>query len=401
MFSDCAQLALGPEPTTLTAEAGYGEVVAHAAVDTILAIYRALDRATPLALLHPRLTAEELLRQRTALRASDLPPGTAFVLFTSGSNGTPRGVVLSREAIVAAATASAACLGWREDDRWLLCLPIAHAGGLSIVVRCLIARKPIILHEGGFDAAAVHALAVNHRASLASLVPTQLTRFYERCPPSLRAVLVGGAAVTPTQIEAAIAAGWPIRPTYGMTETFGQVATATEPGGLPRVLPGVTITAGETLRIRGPMLATRYLDGMPIAPELVTSDLGVVDDDRVYVHGRRDDVIVTGGEKVHPAAVEAVLAATPGVQTACAFSASDPIWGQVVAVAVTVDANFSHRAALAYWYAALAPHARPRRLAVVTGLPTLPSGKLDRCAIASMPTAEVHYDDFSGSPTRT
>ena len=376
-FAECA--ASLPAPASA--------VIATPTVATILAIYRALEDARPLVLVHAKLAPNEQARQLAMV------PDGAFVLFTSGSTGTARGVILSRAAILAAADASAARLGWRDDDRWLSCLPMAHAGGLSIVVRCLAARRPVVLHEGELDAEAVLALARSARATLASLVPAQLAGFAGACPPHLRAVILGGAAAAPSLVADAVARGWPILPSYGLTETFGQIATALVPGGVPVVLPGVELSAGETLRVRGPMLATAYLDGTPIAPELVTADLGRVDaDGSVHVLGRRDDVIITGGENVHPLEIEAVLAATPGVRAACAFAIADAQWGQVVAVALATDAEFEPERARARWHDVLPSHARPRRLAVVAQLPQLPSGKLDRRAIATLPTVAVVYD---------
>jgi o-succinylbenzoate---CoA ligase len=379
-FADCARA------TSTSARA----IIATPSIETILAVHAALEARRPLGLVHAKLAPAEQARQLAAMTA--VPDDTAFVLFTSGSTGAARGVVLSRAAITAAADASAARLGWRDDDRWLSCLPMAHAGGLSIVVRCLAARRPVVLHEGDFDAAAVAALAHGARATLASLVPVQLAALVRHGHHALRAVVVGGAAAAPSLVADAVARGWPILPSYGLTETFGQIATAREPGGPPVALPGVEIRARETLCIRGPMLATCYLDGTPIAPELVTADLGTVDaDGTVRILGRRDDVIVTGGEKVHPLEIEAVLAETPGVRAACAFAVPDARWGHVVGAAIATDGGFDQVAALARWRAALPVHARPRRLVALAQLPLLASGKLDRRAIASLPTLSVEY----------
>jgi O-succinylbenzoic acid--CoA ligase len=320
-------------------------------------------------------------------------------LFTSGSTGQPRAVVFSRDALVAAAEAHAAHLGWRDDDRWLLCLPLGHAGGMSIVIRCLLARRPIVWHPGKFDAPAIVALARQHRATLASVVPTQLAALLDAGLErgALRAVLVGGAAAPRSLLAAALARGIPVLPTYGLTETFGQIATAL-PGSLDLVpLPGVSIVAGTCerpapIRIRGPMLATRYDDGTPIAPELETRDLGHVDArGLLHVVGRADDVIITGGENVHPTAVEAVLAATPGVRAACVFGVADPRWGQIVAAALATDPSFDPACARARWHAALPAHARPRRIATLGALPALPSGKPDRRAISALPTQPILY----------
>jgi O-succinylbenzoic acid--CoA ligase len=139
------------------------------------------------------------------------------------------------------------------------------------------------------------------------------------------------------------------------------------------------------------MLATSYLDGAPIAPAFTTADLGYIAGGALHVTGRRDDVIITGGENVHPSAVEAVLAATPGVRAACAFGVRDERWGQVVGAALVVDPAFDAHAAAAHWHAALAAHARPRQLAICAALPVRPSGKVDRRAAAALPASALDY----------
>jgi O-succinylbenzoic acid--CoA ligase len=139
------------------------------------------------------------------------------------------------------------------------------------------------------------------------------------------------------------------------------------------------------------MLATCYLDGAPIAPAFTTADLGYLDGGALYIAGRSDDVIITGGENVHPTAVEIVVAATPGVRAACAFGVRDERWGQIIGAAVVVDPAFDVAAAADRWRAALPSHARPRRLAICTALPLLPSGKVDRRAAAALPATPVEY----------
>ncbi|HEY5952442.1 MAG TPA: AMP-binding protein [Kofleriaceae bacterium] len=386
-------VGLAPHP----AEQGFYDsvrptiIVATHSQDTVDAIHAAFRERRLIALLHAKTTAEEQARQRAMIDAATFKLDDAVVLFTSGSTGPSRGVVLSRQALIANAAASAARLGWQDDDRWLACLPLAHAGGLAIVIRCLLADKPIVLGD---------VSAIDGDVTLASLVPAQLAQLLEdpawRPSPKLRAVLLGGAAAPPALIEAAIARGVPVLQTYGLTETFGQVATARAPGERPRPLPGVDISGGTRLapapiRIRGPMLATRYLDGTPIAPELGTADLGFVEDGQLYVLGRADDVIISGGENVHPTQVEAVLTATDGVRAAAAFGVSDPRWGQVVAAVIAVTPEFDRGRALDYWHSHLPAHARPRLLGIVRELPRLPSGKLDRRRVANVPTARVDY----------
>ncbi|HEU0031351.1 MAG TPA: AMP-binding protein [Kofleriaceae bacterium] len=379
-------------------------VIAEPTAATVDAIERALDDEVPIALVHAALPADAQARQRAEVERAELPDDAAAILFTSGSTGTPRGVVLSRGALVAAADASAAHLGWHDDDRWLLALSMAHAGGLAIVVRCLAGGRPIVLAEGGFDRARVAERLP--QATLASLVPTQLAALLDdpawRAPATLRAVLLGGAAASDTLLEAAAARGVPFLTTYGMTEALGQVATAPlaragDPHAPLHALRGVELAAGtrdapSVIRVRAPMLATRYLDGTPIAPVLVTADLGYLDDTgALHVVGRADDVIITGGENVHPSAVEAVLAATPGIRAACAFGVGHERWGQLVGAAITVEPSFDRARAVAHWQHVLAPHQRPRELAIVAALPVLATGKHDRRAAARLPREPVIY----------
>lgn len=391
-FADCARALPAPQDA----------IVATPARDTVLAVYAALAARRPLALLHHRLTAEETARQRAA--SARLPAATAVVLFTSGSTGASRGVALSRGALIAAAHASADHLGWRDDDRWLLALSLAHAGGLSIVIRCLTGRRPIVLCEQDFDRA--HVAALLARCTLASLVPTQLAALLEdpawRPPAQLRAVLLGGAAAPPALLARAADRGVPFLITYGMTESLGQLATAPlaragDPAAPLVPLAGVELAGGTAdepapIVVRAPMLATAYLDGTAIAPAFTTADLGHLASDRtLHIAGRRDDVIITGGENVHPAAIEAALAATPGVRAACAFGLPDERWGQIVGAALAVTADFDLASAAERWRTTLAPHALPRRIAMCESLPLLPTGKIDRRSARTLPTRAITY----------
>ena len=404
-FADAAVAASQKSSATRPALSGAPRrariVVATPTVETVSAIHAALDSDWPIALLHPRHSPGELARQREMVASSSFVAGDAVVLFTSGSTGEPRGVVLSRGALLAAAEASTHHLGWLDEDRWLVALSLAHSGGLAPVVRCLVARKPIVLGSDGEPLADLLT-----RVTLASLVPTQLASVLDdpgwQPGPALRAILLGGAAAPVTLLEAAAARGVPVLVTYGATETFGQVATAPlARAGDPRAplvpLRSVAIAAGtrgapKPIRVRGPMLATRYLDGEAIAPELETADLGFVEHGTLHVVGRADDVIITGGENVHPSTIEAVLAATPGVRAACAFGIEDARWGQIVGAAIAAEPMFDEDEAAAYWQATLPAHARPRELAIAIGeLPLLANGKLDRRRASELPRSIVRY----------
>ncbi|MCC6556614.1 MAG: AMP-binding protein [Polyangiaceae bacterium] len=332
------------------------------------------------------------------------PAGDLAIVFTSGTTGRPKGAVLPRASFIASAAASAAVLGVREHDRWLLCMPLCHVGGLSIVTRCLLARRAVVLVPR-FDPAAVLASIHRGRATLLSVVPTMLDALLEAdrdgALSSLRAVIVGGAAAPERLLEECARRGVPALTTYGLTEACSQVTLqpprdprAREPGA-GRSIPGVELriapaTGGDPagrIQVRGPTLLRGYWRGPATPPEpatdptgwLDTGDLGTIDDQgRLHVLARRADLIVTGGENVYPAEVERALEACPGVARALVFGVPDDRWGQLVAAAVVLAPAADLAALAAALTARLAPHKRPRRLCVVPELPVAPSGKLDR-----------------------
>ncbi len=398
-FAEAAALA---SPIERAASGRAAPLLAPRGVETVLAIYAALEAAQPLGMIHPQQAAATQDYERERLATCEIPDDTAFVIFTSGSTGRPRGVVLSRRAVHAAALAHAHHLPWRDEDRWLVALPLAHSGGLAAVVRCLAARRPIVLVEEGAEPWPLAEALASSATTLTSLVPTQLTALLDdpawRPPPSLRAVLVGGAATPPSLRRRAAERGVPVLVTYGMTETFGQVATAV-PGAAPGsdsaigpALLGVTLTAGTSahpsrIEVRGDVCMTGYLGEPPLAERhLITNDDGWFDErGHLHVAGRRDDVIITGGANVSPLAVEEALRQTPGVLDACVFALPDERWGQIVAAALVTDpARFTLEGALAHW-AALPASQRPRAVHLLERLPQNATGKIDRRALAQLP----------------
>jgi O-succinylbenzoic acid--CoA ligase len=291
-------------------------------------------------------------------------PSAAFVIFTSGSEGAARPVILTGANLDAAAAASQERLDNGSGDCWLCVLPLHHVGGLSILWRSAREAGTVMLEEG-FDPARAAALMASGRVTLASLVPTMLSRVLAVNPgpyAGLSFVLVGGGPVAPSLLERARAARIPAVPTYGMTETASQVATGSvlaaesHPGTVGRLLrgfelrlvgeDGVVLAPGSPGRIevRGPAVSPGYLDGPRRAAGdwFRTGDMGALDGDGcLTVLGRADEVIVTGGENVHPAEVESVLLSYPGVEDAVVRGEADPEWGQVVVAEVTVRGSQS------------------------------------------------------------
>ncbi len=326
---------------------------------------------------------------------------TALVLATSGSTGQPRGALLQRSALIASATATHQRLG--GPGTWLLALPAHHVAGVQVLVRSLLAgtRPQVLDLAGGFSpnafaTATAALLARTTAARYTALVPTQLGRLLDAggapadALASYDGVLVGAAAAPPPLLERAAAAGVRVVTTYGMSETCGGCVY----DGTP--LPGVQAqVAGAGRVVLGGAVVARGYRLQPHPPQFTrragtrwfaTSDLGVMRDGRLVVTGRADDVIVTGGLKVEPQGVEAVVAALPGVREVLVVGVPDPAWGQAV-VAVLV-AGPSGPPALQRVRdtvsAALGPAAAPRRLVVVDALPLRGPGKPDRAAAARL-----------------
>jgi O-succinylbenzoic acid--CoA ligase len=346
-------------------------------VDALRAAWDAGDAVFP---LDPRLPGPARERTLAAARLDepvegDHGGGDALVVATSGTTGEPKAVVLTHDAVAASARATSARLGVDPArDHWLACLPLAHVGGLSVVTRALVTGTPLTVHDG-FDAAAVEAAAVGSHCTLVSLVPTALRRID---PTRFRTVVLGGSAMPP-DLPANVVT------TYGMTETGSGVVY----DGTP--LDGVEVRIADSeVQLRAPMMLRCYRDGTdPRTSDgwLPTGDAGEWDAGarRLRVFGRIGDVIVTGGEKVWPAAVERVLAAHPAVAEVAVTGEADPEWGgRVVALVVPADpaAPPTLDALRAAVRQELPAYAAPRELRLVRALPRTALGKVARVRLS-------------------
>ncbi len=299
--------------------------------------------------------------------------GDALVVATSGTTGAPRGVVLTHDAVRASAIATSDRVAVDpRTDRWLACLPLAHVGGLSVVTRALVTGTPLTILPG-FDADAVEQWA-HDGATLVSLVPTALRRI----DPSLFRVIVLGGAAPPEALPTNVMT------TYGMTETGSGVVY----DGVP--LGGVEVAINEedgSIMLKGPMLLRCYRDDTDPKHSggwLTTGDIGELDTDgRLVVHGRRDDLIITGGENVWPDPVEKVLAELSSVEDVAIAARDDEEWGQrVVAFVVpSADGPPTLHALRDAVKTALSPHAAPRELVLVDEIPRTSLGKVRRSAL--------------------
>jgi O-succinylbenzoic acid--CoA ligase len=302
----------------------------------------------------------------------------ATVMHTSGTTAGPRPVALSFGNWLWSALGSAVALGLDREDRWLCPLPLAHVGGLSIPIRSAIYGTTAVLHER-FDTEAVLSalMSPGDGITLVSLVPTMLARLLDAGlgePPALRWALLGGGPVPPALLERSREAGVPVAPTYGMTEACSQIATR----GWPLVGMELRIAADGEVLVRGPNVASGAMaeDGW-----LHTGDRGSLSaEGRLVLTGRRSDTIVTGGENVAPAEVEAVLLAHPAVVEAGVFGRPDPEWGEALVAAVVLREGMAVATDELREFCAsrLAGYKVPKRIELAGALPRTESGKLLR-----------------------
>jgi O-succinylbenzoic acid--CoA ligase len=333
---------------------------------------------------------------------------TAAVLFTSGTSGRAKGACLSWNNFVANALATGDLFGDAVRSRWLACMPLFHVAGISMLVRSVVFGGPVLQHSR-FEAAAVSDALDRGGIAGISLVPTMLSRLLahrggRRAPPGLEVLLLGGAAAAPGLVRRALEAGYPVCPTYGLTEAASQVATAAPPSpgareprpmrplGQTRVriaadgrdaAPG---EAGEIL-VQGPTVMQGYLHDAEATARalrdgwLHTGDAGYLGPDGgLVVLDRREDLVVSGGENVYPAEVEAILLEHPAVADAGVTGLPDADLGARVTAWIVVAPGSSPTAEDLHRHCRerLAGYKLPREYRFVAALPRTASGKLQR-----------------------
>ncbi len=310
-----------------------------------------------------------------------------LLVLTSGTTGRPRVVRLTTAQLVFNAFGSAVRLGLDVNDRWLLCLPLDHVGGLAVLWRSAFYATSVRL-LARFCPARVNQLIDSERITLISLVPTMLKRLLDErgdkpFPVSLRAILLGGAPAHPALIARSEALGAPLALSFGMTETASQIAT-TYPGdysrrgdvGPPLCFARVEADEGGRLMVYGPLTKTGSLR---------TNDLGEVDlEGRVRVRGRSDDLIIRGGQNIDPIEIEHVLTQHPDIDQAAVVGVPDDELGERVVAFVVLrpGAKMPDPACLRHMCAAKLPrHSAPSCFVTRERLDTTGLGKLTRAIL--------------------
>jgi O-succinylbenzoic acid--CoA ligase len=371
---------------------GRGDPVALAlepGLPFVEALHGCLLLGAPAVPVDPRLTEREReailrnveetvarpLRGETGVFQLPDPPErdeTALIVHTSGTTGRPRPVGITYGNIRANARGLAQAMALGDDERWLCPLPLSHVGGLMVMLRSTLMASTAVL--GPVERVSEPGITT------ASLVPTQLSRLLEAGAtpgPDLRRILLGGGSMPRALLVRARAAGFPVCPSYGLTQACSTVTVA-EPGDLDtagRAIPGVgvAVTVDGEIIVSGATVNT--------LGSLRTGDLGRLDGHgRLIVTGRKGDVIISGGENVSPAEVEAALAEHPDVVESAVFARPHPLWGEAITALVVArpGAELAQAALRAHCLERLARFKVPKAFELVSELPRTGSGKVRR-----------------------
>jgi O-succinylbenzoic acid--CoA ligase len=347
-----------------------------------------------------------------------------LVLFTSGTTGRPKGAVLTVGNLESHALLSGRTLGADAAQRWLGTLPLFHIGGLAMAARCARYGASLLLHPR-FDAMAVRVAlecdGVTHASFVAQTLNAVLDAGEAPLRHTLRAVLLGGGPAPETLVARAREQGIPVLHTYGLTEASSQVCTERLGAAdgkscgvpLPEVLVRVAGDSGVEVGpgvegevwVRGPTVMAGYLDDPTATSQalqngwLRTGDLGTKDaQGRLSILARRTDLIISGGENIYPAELEAVLSEHPDVAEVGVVGAKDAQWGEVpVAFWVSRRVPAAESALVDFARTRVAGFKVPRRFERVDSLPRNAMGKVDRVALRALLGSK---DDTSGVSPR-
>ena len=323
---------------------------------------------------------------------------TFCILFTSGSSGLPKAVNISRKNIESSCNISQKNLNVEKSDKWLLCMPPYHAGGLSIIYRSLILGNKFHI-EDDFNSEKVIDLIMSEKINIVSMVPTMLSKIVYQmkdrnliAPKSFKFVLSGGAKTPEELILSSNNIGLKTLPTYGMTETSSQIATASPNDefrplnsvGKPLLRDSVKIAKNSEIQVSGEMVAN-YYDEKVSKKWLQTGDYGYIDKDNyLFVKGRIDELIISGGENINPLEVEEFISKNKKIKECIVLGKTDEYWGEKVVAAIYSDDDITLEEINSY-LGGLDKFKYPKDIVQLKKpLPKLHNGKFDRKKIKKL-----------------
>lgn len=332
--------------------------------------------------------------------------------FTSGTSGKPKIVPLKRRQISSAADSSAQNFKPDPNHFWLLCLPLNHIGGISIILRSVIYESAIYRLGEFHEEMVKEFLGENQRFQAASLVPTMLKRLLDdplfNTHREFKSILLGGGPVTEDLLRRSAERGIPIVSSYGMTETCAQIIAnpLLAPSGMytPLKSVGKPFPPNEiqirddngrvlgknqsgALWLKGPQVFDGYYSKEENKERFDkdgwfnTGDFGHMNGfGHIFIESRRTDLIITGGENVNPNEVEEAMQKLPTIKEAVVIGVPDEEWGQKVTAVVTLKNGKTPQLdeIREQLKDALTDFKLPKELRIVKDFPKTETGKVKR-----------------------
>ncbi len=349
-----------------------------------------------------RTQADNLFSQSENLNYPLIPEGTALAVATSGSQAEPKIALISFRNIQAHCRSFLAQVSVNSDSLWLNCLPLNHIAGLMIVYRCALGQTGMLLHQG-FNVQKVWQDMFEYPVTHISLVPAMLAQLLDiqerlqvhKLPETLSYVIVGGDRLSTALYQRALAYGWPLLISYGMTETTSTIALGKQ---VDQLLPlkgfELRTDMNKNLYIKGDMVFSHYLHTEPSAHKhsscfdkgwFKTSDKVIIKQGQLTIIGRNDYMIISGGENLAPEAIEAMLLQAPVISDIAVGSMHHEIWGQTIVALVAESLTEKQLVSFKTW---LKEHirsaCRPRFFIPVSAIPRTELGKIDRRCVQTI-----------------
>lgn len=323
----------------------------------------------------------------------------ASIMYTSGTTGKPKGVLQTFGNHFYSAVSSALNLGLSSADKWLCVAPIFHISGFSIIMRGLIYGMTVRLVEK-FRAEEIERILANETVTIMSVVPFMLKKLIQQqnktsthYNSAFRCMLLGGGTIDRETLEACLQRSIPVVQCYGMTETCSQIVALRSADallklgsvGLPLFSTQLKLSKDGEILLKTPALTPGYLNLPDKLPSKMidgwyrTGDVGHLDKEGyLYIDGRADEMLISGGENIFPQEVEQVYKRYPQINEVAVVGQNDSVWGQVPVAFVVSDRRLSTTKLMNYGYGHLARYKVPQHYIFVSELPKNASGKIRR-----------------------